>query len=344
VLGVNRWVYGTVVAMKISSQELQVLAAINTLGAAPIQKLAECTRLKPHTVRYALQALIDREAIEPVSAINVQALGLRSYVVYFSIKAASTAAEERAAQVAAAHQNVSWVAELSGDYQFGLEVLAPSVPVALKIIGEIRDQMGVTWFRKAFVEGLELYVWPLKYFAKGELAANTICYRPTDNIHVMDRFDHQILRTKAEEPNASDAVIARRCGAPTNTVTYRIKRMEDAGVITGYCYTPRWDKLKLVQYKIVVTLKVIDSVAHAALLAFARRADHCIFALACVGAWDFEFNIFTSSADEGRAFTALLWREFGESLDSVNIISYPRTIKRVEYPFEDESALFLKRL
>ena len=149
--------------MKTSPQEVQVLAAINKLGAAPVQKLAEHAGLKAHAVRYALQAMIDRKAIEPVSAINMQAIGLKPYMLYFSIKAATHAEEERAAQVAAAHQNVSWVAELSGEYQFGMQVLAPSAPAALKIIGDIRAQMGVTWFRKAFVEGLEMYIWPLKY-------------------------------------------------------------------------------------------------------------------------------------------------------------------------------------
>lgn len=327
--------------MKTSPQEIQVLAAINKLGAVPVQKLAECAGLKAHTVRYVLQAMIERQAIEPVSAINMQAVGLKPYMLYFSIKAATPADEERAARTAAAHQNVSWVAELSGDYQFGMQVLAPSAPVALKIIGDIRAQMGVTWFRKAFIEGLEMYIWPLKYFAKDDLPANTLCYRPVTQLYEMDGLDHQILRAKAEDPYAADAAVARSCGAPANTVTYRIKKMEESGVITGHCYTPRWDKLLLVQYKIVVNLRALDAALHAALMTFARRAEHCIFALACVGAWDFEFNIFTSSADEGRAFTGQLWREFGDALDTVNIISYPRTIKRMEYPFKDESALML---
>jgi DNA-binding Lrp family transcriptional regulator len=327
--------------MKTTPQEVQVLAALNKLGAAPVQQLAECAGLKPHSVRYVLQSMVDRKAIEPVSAINMHAIGLKSYMLYFSIKAATPAEEERAAQAAAAHQNVSWVAELSGDYQFGMQVLAPSVPDALKIIGEIRNSMAVTWFRKAFIEGLELYVWPLKYFAKGELPANILCYRSVPTLYEMDGLDHQILRAKAEDPYSGDAGIARACGAAVNTVTYRIKKMEDAGVITGHCYTPLWGKLQLIQYKIVVNLRAIDAAVHASLLDFARRSEYCIFALACVGAWDFEFNIFTSRADEERAFTGQLWREFGDYLDAVNIISYPRTIKRVEYPFKDESALFL---
>ena len=52
--------------MKTSPQEVQVLAAINKLGAAPVQKLAEHAGLKAHAVRYALQAMIDRKAIEPM--------------------------------------------------------------------------------------------------------------------------------------------------------------------------------------------------------------------------------------------------------------------------------------
>jgi predicted transcriptional regulator len=64
--------YGSLAAMKTTPQEVQVLAAINKLGAAPVPKLAECAGLKPHSVRYVLQSMVDRKAIEPVSAINMQ--------------------------------------------------------------------------------------------------------------------------------------------------------------------------------------------------------------------------------------------------------------------------------
>ena len=280
--------------------------------------------------------MIERGALAPFCAINVSAIGLTPYLVYFSFKAASHSDEQRAIQVAMGHQHVTWIAELSGDYQYGMEVLARSSSHAVKIFGEIRRSMGVPWFRKAFVETLSLHIWPLKYFAKEESDKNVFSAAPTERRHEVDSLDHKILREKGVSPLASDQQIARSCAAPAATVGYRLKKLEAAGVITGYGYTPIWDTLQLAQFKIVVSLKAVDDDMHEQLFALAQRTENCILALRGVGAWDFEFNIFASHADEARDFTTRLWRQFGDLLDDVRSISYPRTIKRVSYPFSDE--------
>jgi len=325
--------------MKLSSPEIKVLSAINKLGAVSIQTLADESGLKSHTVRYALGGMIERKALAPFCGINIFGIGLTPYLVYFSFKAASHADEERAIQVAADHQHVTWVAELSGDYQYGMEILARSSAEAVNVIGEIRRSMGVPWFRKAFVETLSLDIWPLKYFARTEADKNVFSAIPTHQRHEVDSLDHKILSEKGVHPLASEQHIARSCGVPAATVGYRLKKLISAGVITGYGYTPIWDLLQLSQFKIVVSLKAVDDEMHEQLFTLARRTQNCILALRCIGAWDFEFNIFAAHADEARDFTTMLWRQFGELLDDVRSIFYPRTIKRVSYPFRDEKAV-----
>lgn len=322
--------------MKLSAQEIKVLTAINKLGAAPIQKLADQSGLKSHTVRYALDGMIERKALAPFCGFNISAIGLTSYLVYFSFKSASPADEAQAISVAAANERVTWIAELSGDYQYGIEFLASSSSDAVKVVGEIRRRMNVPWFRKAFIETLSLHIWPLKYFAKEEPEGNVFYAERSHSRYVIDSLDHKILREKGLQPLASEQQIARSCGVPAATVGYRLKKLEASGVITGYGYTPIWDTLQLSQFKIVVSLKALDDELHSQLFALARQTTNCILALRCVGAWDFEFNIFTGNADEARDFTTLLWRQFGDVLEDVRSISYPRTVKRVSYPFKDE--------
>lgn len=53
---------------------------------------------------------------------------------------------------------------------------------------------------------------------------------PTD----LDRFDHAILRVLATEGRISATELARRIGLSKSPTQARMKRLEDAGVITGY--------------------------------------------------------------------------------------------------------------
>ncbi|MES2846915.1 MAG: Lrp/AsnC ligand binding domain-containing protein [Pseudomonadota bacterium] len=50
----------------------------------------------------------------------------------------------------------------------------------------------------------------------------------------LDRFDHAILRELATDGRVSATELARRIGLSKSPVQARIKRLEDAGVITGY--------------------------------------------------------------------------------------------------------------
>ena len=50
----------------------------------------------------------------------------------------------------------------------------------------------------------------------------------------LDRFDHAILRTLAAEGRITATELARRIGLSKSPTQSRMKRLEDAGVITGY--------------------------------------------------------------------------------------------------------------
>ena len=50
----------------------------------------------------------------------------------------------------------------------------------------------------------------------------------------LDRFDHAILRTLAAEGRITAIELARRIGLSKSPTQSRMKRLEDAGVITGY--------------------------------------------------------------------------------------------------------------
>ena len=56
---------------------------------------------------------------------------------------------------------------------------------------------------------------------------------PNDQID-LDRFDHAILRVLAAEGRITATELARRIGLSKSPTQARMKRLEDAGVITGY--------------------------------------------------------------------------------------------------------------
>ena len=86
----------------------------------------------------------------------------------------------------------------------------------------------------------------------------------------LDRFDHAILRVLASEGRITATELARRIGLSKSPTQARMKRLEDAGVITGYraCLSPDLMGLSHIAF---VEVRLSDT-REAALQAFNKAA------------------------------------------------------------------------
>ncbi len=84
----------------------------------------------------------------------------------------------------------------------------------------------------------------------------------------LDRFDTAILNALASEGRLSATELARRIGLSKSPTQARMKRLEDAGVITGY--GARLDRVKMGQAHVAFVEVRLSDTREAALQAFNR--------------------------------------------------------------------------
>jgi Lrp/AsnC family transcriptional regulator, leucine-responsive regulatory protein len=90
----------------------------------------------------------------------------------------------------------------------------------------------------------------------------------TNDPGTLDRFDHAILRVLATEGRISAVELARRIGLSKSPVQARMRRLEEAGVITGY--RAILDPVKLGQAHVAFVEVRLSDTREAALQAFNR--------------------------------------------------------------------------
>ncbi|MDT8858400.1 Lrp/AsnC ligand binding domain-containing protein [Paracoccaceae bacterium Fryx2] len=88
----------------------------------------------------------------------------------------------------------------------------------------------------------------------------------TNDLVALDRFDHAILRGLAADGRISATELARRVGLSKSPVQARIKRLEAAGVITGYRAV--LDPIKMGQSHVAFVEVRLSDTREAALQAF----------------------------------------------------------------------------
>jgi DNA-binding Lrp family transcriptional regulator len=317
----------------LSEQELAILASLGTVGVTSIAALADAANLKAHTARYGLQNLLDRHLLSPFCSIDPATLGFSAYITYFSLTPTSLTKVDEGVREMVAHQNVSWVGEMTGTYQYGCTVYARDATHAMLLIEQITSRMGIPWQKKSLTQRTGVIFWPLKFFSTDLNSTSAIEY-PNRPLHQeIDQLDHQLLRIKGRNPTMPNNEIARLVGSAASTVTYRVEQLVAKGVILGSWYIPNWNSLGLSHSEIsVVTKAVSPSLIHE-LIAFGRRARNCQFVVTGLGGWDLQFNVLSSHPTELQAFTGALWANYGDNIDSLTVNGYTRLLKYSTYPF-----------
>ena len=92
---------------------------------------------------------------------------------------------------------------------------------------------------------------------------------PNDQVD-LDRFDLAILRVLGSEGRITATELARRIGLSKSPTQARMKRLEDTGVITGYCARLNPDRIGL-SHVAFVEVRLSDT-REAALQAFNKAA------------------------------------------------------------------------
>jgi Lrp/AsnC family transcriptional regulator, leucine-responsive regulatory protein len=103
---------------------------------------------------------------------------------------------------------------------------------------------------------------------KGQAKCLKIWKKPMSSAYRMDDFDRAMLRILSTEGRISAVELARRVGLSKSPVQARLKRLEDAGVITGYRAV--LDPIRMGQAHVAFVEVRLSDTREAALQAFNR--------------------------------------------------------------------------
>jgi DNA-binding Lrp family transcriptional regulator len=318
----------------LNEKELATLAALGAVGVTSVTALADAASLKMPTVRYALQSLLERRLISPFCSIDPAAVGFRSYIVYISLSPGASSSVESALQALASHQNVSWVGELSGAFQYGCTICARDTFHFMSLLERIAVDMGVRWERKSVTERTHLTFWPLKFFSENPETSLSISHSSHPVRHEIDLLDHTVLKLKSEDPTLSNSEIARLSKSPVSTIVHRVEQLSKKKILLGSWYAPNWNNLGIGHSEVSLVLRDVSSSLIEELVRLGGRTRSCHYVVAGAGSWDFQFNILSSHPTELQRFTRELWETFGSRIETINVSAYTRLLKYSTYPFQ----------
>lgn len=292
-----------------------------------LSRIAKLCGTGESAVRYHMKRLQDAGLIREAPFINVYPLGYRYVNLYFSLSTANSAAVDAFLKALVASTHVTWLAELGGDFHFGISLLVKEVEEIRDILDSFSKKFPDIFFEKSFVFHTALQVFPAKYLTSRKLSWNPLGYGPTGGKFEADKLDKSIITTMAARGLTSGRAIARELGEPHATIENRLRRLEKEGVIAGYWNLFDCSKLGYQTLKLLIYAKGHQHSLSAQLLAFAREEPHISYYIECLGSWDFELGLDVEEQIEVAAVSRKILDAFGNAINTIKVVPMFRVLK-----------------
>lgn len=324
----------------ISLTDLQkrIVRAAQLNAGRSISEIAKVAQCPARAVQYHLTKLVADGVVKKAPFLNVYPLGYRYVNIYFSLGSAKSASLQDLTKFLCDAPQVSWCAELGGEFHLGVSILVRHMEEAKQLLNSLPEQLAALLYDRAYIYHTRLAVFPYKHLSSDISThssleyGNEAHYDPSGpSIHT-DELDLSILRFLSTTHETSGRAVARALGKPHATVESRMRRLEREGVIAGYWYLVDPSAIGRHAFKALLYVKGPQKATSDAIYDFSVRHPHIVYFIEGIGSWDLELGIDIEHPREIAAVHQDLLDNFGVVLNNVKIVPQFRVLRLCQFP------------
>jgi DNA-binding Lrp family transcriptional regulator len=307
--------------MRLSSKQRNILGLVELQGDLTIPELARISGYKASTIQYALSSLKEKGILHQRHAmVDLHRLGFLHHTLYFSLASRDEAQTAELLRKIADLPHVIWLFELAGRFQFAVSISIVSGAELPKFI----DRFTAT-ARAELVELAVCSQFDFRYFGRRYLLT------PRHKTPIID-LDLRSQRVELD-PSALLVLfhlaagkihtvneIAKATGIPPATVDRRKRELKEAGIIKAYVHWINVEKLGRTCYLFRINVRGAPLRFTERLFRYMEEERDVLYALRCLGPWDYEVGIELEGASAVAAITTRLYRQFRTEILSIQPI------------------------
>ncbi len=270
-------------AVKLDLQDRKLLFALDFDARATLSSLAKKARMSKQGVDYKIKNLTNSGVIKgfyPV--VNVPRLGFIYCRILLTFQNRTIEVEKKIFSYLKDHEKVFWLFLMQGQFD-------ALVVIWVRHISEINDFLDQLYSKfGAYIKGREISLATdvIHYqhrYLMGVEETREMHIKETDELVGIDRLDSSIINKLSENARATIVDIADSVRASPRVVAYRLRKMEDNGLIAGYRAAIDYSKLGLTYYKVFLALSSAPLEEKKKLLEYIRSSPIVIYRVEGIG-------------------------------------------------------------
>jgi Lrp/AsnC family transcriptional regulator, leucine-responsive regulatory protein len=269
-----------------------------------------------------------------ITVLKTPLLGYLSFRMYFKLIDNTPEQEKQFRNYFINHKLVPWIVGCEGLWDYIIVVFPKDFEEFQKFSIELNNKYGdiiekkdialVTiahHFRAGFILGEKKDLPPLIYAGQ-----------PKEVIKV-DDTEKKILSILSKNARTPIVEIARTLKIPAKSVSYRIEKLEKAGIIEGYTTTLDLNKVGFERYKVFLRTKNLAEKKEKSFIEYARIKPFILYYSKSIGANDVELELIVKNSIHLREIIADIRNKFGELIKSYEILKIYEEYKLDFYPW-----------
>jgi DNA-binding Lrp family transcriptional regulator len=299
--------------------DMKILYELDLNARIPFSTLGKKIKLPKETVNYRVNKLIDNVFISNFyTIINTSLLGYRYYMAFFKFSNLDQLAENRIRQHVETNSSCFSLKILDGYYDMFFITMHNTMESLNTFVNEFLDLYGEYVAKKNIHRVLGITKINSKLFYRGETVRKSL--RVTDNKPIkLDPLDMEILKILSTDSRTKLIEIAKSTGSEKSKILYRIRRLEDKGIIVSYNISTNLEKLKYFPIILLISLKNTAYIPN--MIEFFDKHSVCIFAYTMLGEYDLALEIYAKSPSELRNLVKKFKNEYQKQVISTMLMT-----------------------
>lgn len=319
--------------VSLSHQDRIVFYFLEQQHDHSVSELAALTNLREHIVRYTLRRLERFGYLRPEVAVDQAKLGWVTTCMYFSLQSRNEQAESRFLEALVRSPRITWVAEIGGAFQFEATLITRNEGEIASFLDQLPQVSQVSLAKRSMAIETRFANFGLKYLVDASAPSHEPCIvNDSDERVSIKEIDHRILWALCNTNYKTQAHLARTVGISSSTLEFRIKKLEQQGVIKRRRFVVDHSLHGAQCFYIFISSNGRSPTFPQRLLSFCQKHPNILVLIRSLGNYDYKLISFVQSAEDASALAKSLAQELDSDISDINMVPRFRAHKHSSYP------------
>jgi Lrp/AsnC family leucine-responsive transcriptional regulator len=284
----------------LSKSDMILLSKLEEDSRQSISQLAVKLRISQQLLAYRLKSLKKRKILSGFyTQINFPMFGYTKYRLLVRISDYSQKKEKEIIDYLIHHPNVQWIIECGGQWDYIINFIAKNVVQFDHFLKEFKNKFPKQIQNYDVIIVIEFIELGRSYFTKKRRDVNRLSYFGRDYKSIkVDSTDLNILHLISENARMNAAEIANKIGVSFNTVSSRINKLKEKGIIRAFKPLINLENTPYETYKATFKFQNCTEQKENEIIDYLKTDMRVVALIKLLGKWDFEIEF---EVDSGKS-------------------------------------------